>query len=187
MDKSSLRIKYKKLRAELSEATIAEKSLEIANRLLELDIWSYTYYHIFLSIVHHREIQTDNILHILQGKDKSVIVPKANFETGVMTHILLQEHTRLKLSDYGIPEPVEGLIVDPTQIEVVFIPLLAYDQKGNRLGYGKGFYDRFLSQCRPECVKVGLSLFEPEPRIISDVHDVSLDHCVTPSQIYNFK
>ena len=70
---------------------------------------------------------------------------------------------------------------------VVFIPLLAFDQKGNRVGYGKGFYDKFLEQCKPKTVKIGLSFFSTEEEI-SDIYknDISLDYCVTPQTIYKF-
>ncbi len=70
---------------------------------------------------------------------------------------------------------------------MVFVPLLAFDEKGHRVGYGKGFYDKFLSECKPEVLKIGLSFFESET-LISDVltTDIQLDLCVTPSKIYNF-
>ncbi|WP_337251765.1 5-formyltetrahydrofolate cyclo-ligase [Maribacter halichondriae] len=87
----------------------------------------------------------------------------------------------------GVPEPVDGIEIDPMKIDVVFVPLLAFDEKGNRVGYGKGFYDDFLSKCRPNVVKVGLSLFEAEKNItgIAD-HDILLNYCVTPQRIYSF-
>jgi 5-formyltetrahydrofolate cyclo-ligase len=72
-------------------------------------------------------------------------------------------------------------------IDVVFVPLLAYDKQGNRVGYGKGFYDKFLSLCKPEVVKIGLSFFEPED-LIDDVfeNDVKLDYCVTSERVICF-
>ena len=70
---------------------------------------------------------------------------------------------------------------------MVFVPLLAFDEKGNRVGYGKGFYDQFLSKCQPETIKIGLSFFESET-LISDTlsTDIQLDYCVTPTKVYNF-
>ncbi|MFZ0597958.1 MAG: 5-formyltetrahydrofolate cyclo-ligase, partial [Flavobacterium sp.] len=72
-------------------------------------------------------------------------------------------------------------------IEVVFVPLLAFDNVGNRVGYGKGFYDKFLAQCKPRTIKIGLSFFEAENQI-DDVFesDVKLDYCVTPEKIFRF-
>ena len=104
-----------------------------------------------------------------------------------MTHFLLTENTKFIKNAYNIPEPVDGIEVPVSKIEVVFVPLLAFDSKGNRVGYGKGFYDTFLSECQPGTIKIGLSLFDAEP-IIEDTSDidVSLDYCVTPGRIYEF-
>lgn len=185
-DKTALRIKYKKLRDQISEEAVDEMSLEIANKSLKLPIWDQDYYHIFLSISEKREVDTSIILNILQGKDKSVVISKTDFTTHAMEHFLLQENTILKISKYGIPEPISGLQVSPATLDVVFVPLLAFDLKGNRLGYGKGFYDRFLRQCRPDTKFVGLSFFDPEPHIPSEETDVPLHFCVTPQNIYDF-
>ena len=93
----------------------------------------------------------------------------------------------LKLNTYNIPEPIDGIPIANTSIDVVFVPLLAFDLKGNRVGYGKGFYDNFLADCKPETIKIGLSFFEAEAEI-EDVfkNDIPLDYCVTPKQIYTF-
>jgi 5-formyltetrahydrofolate cyclo-ligase len=103
-----------------------------------------------------------------------------------MKHILLQENTTISISEYGIPEPLEGIEIATSQIEVVFVPLLAYDSKGNRVGYGKGFYDRFLSQCSKDVIIVGLSFFEAEDRIETNATDIPLDFIVTPEKIMSF-
>ena len=188
MTKQELRQKYKALRHELTDKQIEDYSLAIANQLLQLDIWNRFFYHVFLAIVHHKEINTEYILNILAGKDKNIVVPKSNFEDFSMTHFLLTDSTKLKKNSLGIPEPIDGIEIKSRQIEVVFIPLLAFDTHGNRIGYGKGFYDRFLSQCKPETLKIGLSFFEAEPEIIgASADDIKLDYCVTPKTIYRFK
>lgn len=188
MKKNDLRIKYKKLRQEFSSEEIEEKSLEIANNLLNLPIWDYSYFHLFLSISEKKEIDTEPILHILQGKDKNIVVSKTDFENFRLTNYLLTDSTILRKSKYGIPEPVDGIEVPPAKIEVVFVPLLAFDEKGNRIGYGKGFYDKFLSGCTGEVVKIGISFFEAETEFAGvSPHDVPLDYCVTPQKIYNFQ
>lgn len=185
--KSTLRIKYKKLREELSEALVEEMSLEIANKALQLPIWNKTYYHLFLSIAAKKEVNTDYLLHILQGKDKSVVISRADFTSGEMKHFLLQENTVIRTSSYGIPEPVSGIEISEKMMDVIFVPLLAFDLLGHRVGYGKGFYDRFLEKCRPDAIFVGLSFFEPEKSIISDAMDVPLHYCITPSKTFDFK
>ena len=187
MNKKDLRIHYKNLRQALSQDEIEDKSLTIANRLLQLDIWDKTYFHLFLTMEEQREVHTDFILNILAGKDKEVIVSRSDFETMSMVHYLLTDNTRLVKNQYGIPEPADGIEVPPHKIDVVFVPLLAFDEKGHRVGYGKGFYDRFLGECRPDVITIGLSFFEAEKEAIeANATDVPLDYCVTPGKIYSF-
>lgn len=188
MDKKQLRRYYKQLRRFLTEQEKEQKSLAIANRLLRLDIWDKTYFHLFLTIEELNEIDTEHILQILMGKDKEVVVSKTIFEERKMIHYLLTENTKIKKNTLNIPEPINGIEVAPDKIDVVFVPLLAFDKKGNRVGYGKGFYDNFLKECKSEIIKVGISFFEPE-ETIDDVYDsdIPLDFCVTPTQIYNFR
>lgn len=187
MEKKRLRKKYKELRENLSEESIDKKSIDIANKMLELDIWDHKYYHLFLPIVKQKEVDTSYILHILQGKDKNVLVSKSDFVSNTMRHYLLTDATRFVTNEYGIPEPEDGIEIDQEKIDVVFIPLLAYDKKGNRIGYGKGFYDRFLSKCKEGVIKVGVSFFEAETEEISVGNtDIPLDYCISDTEIYTF-
>ncbi|OOG73390.1 5-formyltetrahydrofolate cyclo-ligase [Flavobacterium sp. A45] len=187
MLKKELRQKYKVLRQNITTTEIETLSLAIANEILKLPIWNKTYFHVFLPIEEQKEVNTEFILHLLSGKDKEIVISKSDFATREMTHFLLTDNTRIQKNEYNIPEPVDGLEVPAKKIDVVFVPLLAYDQKGNRVGYGKGFYDKFLSQCKPETIKIGLSFFEPE-EMIEDVFesDVLLDYCVCPNEVYEF-
>ncbi|KAF2512051.1 5-formyltetrahydrofolate cyclo-ligase [Flavobacterium zhairuonense] len=186
-NKKELRLHYKNLRKTLSEEEIEEKSLAVANNLIQLPIWDKTYFHVFLPIVEHKEVDTEFVLHLLSGKDKEIVISKSDFETRQMTHFLLTDNTKIKKNEFNIPEPVNGLQVQSSNIDVVFVPLLAFDEYGNRVGYGKGFYDKFLSECRPETIKIGLSFFEAVNQI-DDVFesDIKLDYCVTPEKIYIF-
>jgi 5-formyltetrahydrofolate cyclo-ligase len=185
--KKTLRSKYKALRKQFSENELEEISLTIANKVLTLPIWDKTYFHVFLPITEQNEVNTEFLLHLLSGKDKEIILSKSDFETRNMTHFLLTDTTKIKKNEYNIPEPITGLEVPTSKIEVVFVPLLAFDSFGNRVGYGKGFYDKFLSECHAETIKIGLSFFEPE-ELIADVfdNDVKLDYCVTPEHVYTF-
>ena len=186
MDKSQIRTQYKELRKELSEIEVMDKSLLIANRCLELPVWEEQIFHLFLSLEDQNEVDTTPILTLLQGKDKEVVVPKiANAEQ--LQHFLITDQTRFQKNALGIPEPVSGIEIEASKIDVVFVPLLAFDDKGHRVGYGKGYYDRFLATCRTNCIKVGLSFFEKEQdSFIIEPTDIPLDYCVTPEKIYRF-
>ncbi len=186
MLKKDLRLKYHELRNEISTQALLNSSLSIANKLLRLPIWSHEYFHLFLPISKKNEVDTSFVLSILQGKDKNIVLPKTVSEK-TLRHYLLTDTTKLAVNKWGIPEPIEGIEVQASKIDVVFTPLLAFDLKGNRVGYGKGFYDNFFKDCRADVIKIGLSFFEAENEI-TDVHeaDIALDYCVTPKKIYSF-
>tara|TARA_R110000796_G_scaffold250788_2_gene380535 strand:- start:22501 stop:23061 length:561 start_codon:yes stop_codon:yes gene_type:complete len=186
MLKKDLRLKFSTQRASLLPENISNLSLNIANKTLQLPIWDYTYYHIFLSITEKKEIDTSYILSILQGKDKNVILSKVIGEHE-MVNYLLTDNTLIKKNKWNIPEPFDGIEVHENKIDVVFIPLLAFDKNGNRVGYGKGYYDVFLNKCRKDVIKIGLSFFEATDEIIDiSAIDIPLNYCVTPTTIYKF-
>ena len=186
MNKAQYRKKYKALRKQFTPEEREEASLQIANQLLSLNIWQHEFYHIFLPIIKLGEINTEYILNILSGKDKNIVLSKSDFEQRSMKHYLLTDNLIIKPNKWGIPEPQNGLEIKAQQLDVIFIPLLACDQNGNRLGYGKGFYDRFLSSCKPQTLKIGLNFFEPEVSLPHNHEDIPLTHCITPLKTYCF-
>lgn len=186
MQKKALRLTYNRLRNSLTPEEREEKSLAIANRCLQLPIWGARVFHLFLSIPEKNEVDTSFLLTALQGMDKDVVIPRVA-GGGTLRHYLLTDSTLIKQNEWGIPEPQGGMEVAPEQIEVVFVPLLAFDRQGYRVGYGGGYYDRFLAACRNGVRTVGLSFFEPVERI-DDLQsfDVPLDFCITPRETYSF-
>lgn len=186
MLKEELRLHYIELRRSLSSESIEDYSISIANQLLKLPIWDLDYYHLYLSIKEKQEVNTQYILSILFGKDKHVVAPRVS-GPDTFRNFLLTDRSRLVLSKWGIPEPSNGLEVPDNMIDLVFVPLLAFDLTGHRVGYGRGFYDRFLSSCRKDVIKVGLSFFEAEPSITDTrMEDMVLDYCVCPDKVYSF-
>lgn len=104
-----------------------------------------------------------------------------------MFPVITDENTLFQLNAFGIEEPVDGTEVEEEDIDMVIVPLLAFDTKGNRVGYGKGYYDRFLINCREDCITVGLSYFEAMDEVIdADSFDVPLLYVITPNQSYSF-
>lgn len=186
MLKKELRLNYLQSRKNTPPEVLANASLAISNGILKMPIWSFEFYHLFIAITEQGEIDTGPVLSVLQGKDKNVVIPKVTGDRS-MTHFLLTDSTIFKKNRWNIPEPVGGLEVSPKKIDVVFVPLLAFDKRGHRVGYGKGFYDVFLKECRPEALKIGLSIFEAE-ETITDIseEDIPLNYCVTPEKIYSF-
>ena len=184
MLKGELRKVYKLKRSSLTNTETL--SLEIANKTLEIDIWNLQNYHVFFPIEKHKEVDSKLIIQIAQGKDKNVILPKLNLESKTIDSFLLTDSTPLKTNHLGISEPFNGIQINNNQIDLVFVPLLAFDNFGHRVGYGGGYYDKFLSKC-PHAIKVGLSYFDPINKI-EDINskDIKLDYCITPNKVYKF-
>lgn len=139
--------------------------------------------HIFLPIRRNREPDLETLLAL---SNKKIVLPRMNPD-GTMDHFYYQHPAQLVENSFGIREPYAGVAADVKDIDLVFVPLLAFDVAGNRVGYGKGYYDRFLKECRPDCVKAGVSFYTAEKKF-SDVeeHDVRLDVCLTPYKTYTF-
>ncbi len=164
---------------------------EIVDQVKMINWSDFKIIHIFLPIRKTNEIDTFSILTYfkLYHPALRIAVPRSNFKTFEIVNILYDhEYTILGRNRYDIPEPIHGSVVSPGEIDAVFIPLLACDKKGNRAGYGKGFYDRFLLRCRPDVKKIGLSFFDPVDEI-NDVNefDIPLDICITPGKTWRFK
>ena len=95
--------------------------------------------------------------------------------------------TVFKKSSWEIFEPYPQIIVENMQLDMVFVPLVIFDKYGYRIGYGKGYYDKFLAKHIHIKYKIGLSYFEPIEKIDNiENFDIPLTHCITPFKIYEF-
>jgi 5-formyltetrahydrofolate cyclo-ligase len=185
MTKSELREYYLKKRKEFSEQEIIQKSHEILLQLKKMDIWNYQCFHLFQSILSKNEVQTQELLKELFSLKKQVLVPKV--EGLEMLNCEVNPKTIWTKGKFNVPEPLECKFIPPSKIEVVFIPLLIADKKGNRIGYGGGFYDRFLAKCPKNTLKIGLNFFPPILEIQDvEAFDIPLNYCVTPDEIVSF-
>ncbi len=187
----------KKIRAEALARRISLTNSEfwkLNDQLLEqiaaFNWTSISYLHLFLPIKEKKEIDTFEIISYfkINHPEINIVVSRSDFLNTSLTHLLFDhEHTILVKNRYQIPEPLYGKIIPSDKIDAVLVPLLAFDNFGNRLGYGAGFYDRFLSTCRKDCKRIGLSLFEAQPNILpTEPFDELLTHCITPEKTYIF-
>ena len=161
MRKQELRKIYKQKRKKLSAFEIDCCQENIYQQVFKIDFRKINTIHIFLSIERLLEVNTNPIIDFLLLKNKTVVVSVSDFSKNTLTHFLFDRKTKLKVSSYGIPEPVNGIEIDAEKIDLVFVPLLISDEKNCRVGYGKGFYDRFLSECRSDVKTIGLNFFKP--------------------------
>lgn len=186
MLKAELRKQALAQRNALSEADLAELNKKLLERFKILDFSKINSIHIFLPILRHKEPNTFLMIDWLLATHPAikVIVPKADFESSLMSHFHYKSQDDLALNSYGIPEPQSAEMFEGVP-DMVIVPLLAFDKAGYRVGYGKGFYDRFLENIQTQ--KIGLSFFDAVEQI-NDVHlnDIRLDKCITPNRIIDF-
>lgn len=191
MKKSQLRKHYLSKRKAISAEKMATKSQQITDLFFQnFDLSTVKYLHIFLPIIKHNEIDTILIIKELQQNfsEIDITVPRIIPEKSELEHYLFDEKNLIE-NQWGVIEPSgeNQEIVLPEQIDLVVIPLLIFDKNGNRVGYGKGFYDRFLQQCKSQSLKIGLCL-EEAIEMIEDINefDIKMDFCITTNKIYRF-
>lgn len=186
MEKAAIRKMALAQRMALSMEQVIGLSEKLLLQFAALDFENIHTIHLFLPIEEKNEPDTFMLASWLRANHPEIriIVPKADFTTSLMTHHPYKGEESLQKNLFNILEPIldEEYI---GQIDMVIVPLLAFDSKGYRVGYGKGFYDRFLEE--HEAIKVGLSLFE-NVDTITDIHenDIRLDLCLTPGKTFYF-
>ncbi|SDL35885.1 5-formyltetrahydrofolate cyclo-ligase [Catalinimonas alkaloidigena] len=193
MLKREARAESLRMRETLKGPDVDKKSKTICQRFIDKfgpQLSQTRVLHVFLSMPIRKEVNTNYIIEAIEQDYANVQLVTSyitDFENSVM------QTTRFKLSDelisnkWGVPEPIEVWPVDAKEIDLVLIPLLAFDKQGHRVGYGKAFYDRFLHHCRPDALRIGVSMFGPVDEI-DDLHDtdIPLHYCVTPDKVYQF-
>lgn len=188
--KKDIRKAYLAKRLSLTEDEVAALSAALLEQCRQLPLKDVNVVHLFLPIAAKKEIDTYPLADWLrkQYPGLQLVLSRSYLATGDMQHYLWEADTRLIPNSLGIPEPESGRLVAPDEIDLVFVPMLAFDEQGHRVGYGKGMYDTFLRQCRDNVRKIGLCLFPPLP-VIEDVYesDVQLDAVVTPFRTWHFR
>lgn len=190
MYKSELRKEFKRKRQSLTPAELSAASQHIAACFFdEIDLSEVRTLHTFIRISKLNEVDTSNIYFRIWQQQRGIttFAPRCDLETGEMISAEFDAETPLLENEWGIREPAPGYTADPEELDIILVPLICFDLFGHRVGYGKGFYDRFLSRCRKDSLKIGLSVFPPV-EMIRDVseNDMPLDVCITPERTYRF-
>lgn len=143
----------------------------------------------YLAIEEKNELPSHFFEEMLEinNPDIQICYPAANAENFSITAFAVDDDLEIGEGPYNIPQPIAGNIIASENIDLIFVPLLSFDKKGFRVGYGKGYYDRFITRCKPNIITVGLSFFDAVESI-SDTNpfDIPLTHCITPNQVYVF-
>jgi 5-formyltetrahydrofolate cyclo-ligase len=188
MHKKELRQFSRRKRLELTAHDMEKFQDLILIRFQQLSLPFVSYVHTYLTLETMHEVDPVPLIRSLEFRNPGMktVVPRIN-EDDALDHIIMEEDTILTDNRFGIPEPLSGYKVEAPIIDLVFVPLLGFDEKGNRVGYGKGYYDRFLADCRDDVVIIGLSFLEAVREITdTDPWDVPLQYCITPNRVYEF-
>ena len=181
--KKALRLKLIELRM-----SITPEDWTLKSELIQTEVFKNSFFqraktiHCFVSMNERNEVDTFPILDRILSFGKKLVVPVTDFESGLLHHSEIQSLEELAPNKWGVLEPISVKSVAAGEIDLVLVPLLAGDEKGNRLGYGKGFYDRFLSQTA--CPKLGLIFHDfILPKVPVDKFDVQLDGFITENGV----
>ncbi|WP_026951896.1 5-formyltetrahydrofolate cyclo-ligase [Algoriphagus mannitolivorans] len=186
--KADFRSEYRQLRKNVPHDRVQEMSRQICLQFLN---WleghpELQHFHLFFPIDRFNEVNTFFIKEHLDSMGKTLYTSQTNKQSTALETLLLPKEAEFFRDEWGIPVPQESIKVSPSKIQLVLVPLLAFDLQGNRVGFGKGYYDSFLAALDEKVIKMGLSIFHPEERIDPEPHDVRLDYCITPEKIFTF-
>jgi 5-formyltetrahydrofolate cyclo-ligase len=193
--KTTLRRAALARRQALTSAEVSQRSQQLADQLFErFPVAQWRWLHVFLPLARKNEPDTWPLIHQIWAEELPVrlATPVVQPDGITLKHYELTPSTPLVASRWGIPEPAASPATEvaPAQLDAVLVPLLACDQQGQRVGYGGGFYDRFLADCRPDALFIGLNILDEAPvPTLADVllTDVPLHACLTPGGVWNFR
>ncbi|MCP9756729.1 5-formyltetrahydrofolate cyclo-ligase [Lacihabitans sp. CCS-44] len=195
MTKAEIRKIYKDKRKALTVEQCEKFNKKIHDLVFSrLAIHRYSPIHLFLPILRNNEPNTHLIINTLRKDFAPDLYISKSLENGELVHVKYEVSTILETNAWGIEEPkdlTESLSSEAffekykTEDILIFVPLLAFDKKGNRVGYGKGYYDKFLQFATQDTTIVGLSIFEPVELIEdTDAFDIKINFCVTPERVW---
>lgn len=190
MLKLDARIEYRDKRNLLTPEKVNVLSEQIFNVFFQnFDISKYKNVHFFNTITKMKEVNTSFFVNTLLEKHPNInlITSVSDINSNFLTHYIVNKDTVYVENLFRIPEPTNGIKINENEIDLVLIPMFLFDEKGHRVGYGKGYYDRFLRELSDNCVKVGVNFFGPIDSIDdANEFDVILDYCVTPEKVFEF-
>ena len=184
-NKKALRSFYRAKRNALSVAERNFASAAILERIIDGNLIRKGLVMLYLDSGNHHEIPMGKWFDAFEGHQ--ICVPKVLDANGKMEAVMWEKGMSIEPNQWGIPEPISTTYINPINITTVVVPLLCFDQRGHRVGYGKGYYDRFLSRCVPRCKTIGVSCFAPVDTIEdTEITDVPLEIVVTPQKVHSF-
>lgn len=191
MKKYDIRNSYKEKRLQLSNAQVEKMDdlMLIHFQKLAIDIPALIMTYSPIKMLNEFDPQMITDYCYFKNPDQQLFYPVMveQEENCEMRAVIVDDNTFFETNKHGIDEPTDGIDMIPSEIDMFIVPLLSFDKKGHRVGYGKGCYDRFLKKCRKDCMKIGFSYFDAVDKIDDlNQYDIKLDYCITPGRIFTF-
>ena len=172
MTKQELRNRIRAQKRAMTPEQIEEKSASLARQLYATELYQQAQT-VYGYLPYNQEVRTVPILQQALRDGKRVAVPKVYGEE--MHFLYIEDLSQVEKGSFGIPEPIADGPVATQEDALILMPGLAFDPKGNRMGYGGGFYDKYL-QAQPNHPTVALCYdFQMLPRLDTEEHDVPVD------------
>ncbi len=183
MGKAEIRDKMKQLRRSMSAEEICGKSTEITAVLFSLECFKNAKT-VMVYLSAFREVDTAQIIERLISDGKKIVVPICNVENCTITPSYIKDFSDMHKGAYGIWEPKKTEKADVSDIDMIIVPGIAFDENGNRCGFGKGYYDKLLCGCR--AVKVGLCYdFQIVKSLETNEYDIPMDFVISERRTIN--
>lgn len=186
MTKKEIRKKYLEMRKTLSDDEVLSFSEKIFRNFVDnFEIEPLQKIHIFISIAKFKEVQTKLFISHFLKNGIQIYLPKMIDDEIIA--VAFDENTEMEVNSWGIAEPVPDEDPGVRDFDYIITPLLYCDPHGNRVGFGKGYYDGFFAKISGECKKVGVGFYSPN-EVVEDLnpHDIPLDYLVTPAEVLSF-
>lgn len=187
LGKSELRKQLKEARSRLDEEEVQTKSAAIIDRLKKsLDWTTINHVHLYLPIVDNKEVDTWNLLEWIWSNHPSTTTSTSVYgESIAIQHAIITPDTTFEADNLGIPTPIMSFKAQPLSYDSIIVPVLGFDEKLNRIGYGRGVYDSFLAK-QPKAKRVGLAYENCRiDSVPAEPHDVRLNMILTEAKLYN--
>jgi 5-formyltetrahydrofolate cyclo-ligase len=189
MIKNTVRKEFLQRRMDILEQDLQQQTSQIASNFRKLVLPPVNYLLSYNPLASRHEFDVAVCEEILREQNPIMRITWPRIHIGMldMEACLVEKDGLFIKNKFNILEPIGAAIVAPEKLDIIFVPLVAFDLRGYRVGYGKGFYDRYLVHCRPDAIKIGFSFFDAI-EYIEDIneYDVPLNFCITPHRIYEF-
>ncbi|HSB94059.1 MAG TPA: 5-formyltetrahydrofolate cyclo-ligase [Flavitalea sp.] len=187
MTKQEIRTLYKTKRQQLSVESIDSFSISMLHLFRKINLTGKRHVLSYAPIKGRNEFNVRLCDNVITAQAAGIALPRIDPVSLSMEAVQFTNSSVVVQNSLGIEEVAGGTVLDAAAVDVVLVPLLAFDPKGYRVGYGKGYYDRYLFRCRPDVLKIGFSFFEPVESIEDiSLFDVPLNYSITPMRLYEF-